>query len=207
MRVVRAAICGRDRNDIIQCISATRTGRTFENASSFLWGSRFLRKRPLSFAGILAGIILGLVFLVAGFGKLPVQTDAYTILLVIRREPFLLWLSDYVHIIVPLLELTLGFLLVSGVAARLTALASTALVGVFIFNNLWLIRNGVAEESCHCFGDALTRLLGSISTSEALYIDIAMLALILLVLTFYPDKWLSLRPWLLRRRPARGIRL
>ena len=58
---------------------------------------------------------MGLIFLVTGFIKLPVQTDAYTILLVVRKEPILLWLSDYVHVIVPLLQIIFGFILFSGV--------------------------------------------------------------------------------------------
>jgi hypothetical protein len=151
--------------------------------------------------GIAGGVILGLIFLITGFIELPVQTDAYTILLVVRKETILLWLSDYVHVIVPWMEIILGFFLISGVAARLAALASAVLVGVFIFNNIWLIREGVDPKSCHCVGDAITRFLGGISTTEALYIDFAMLGLILLILTFYPDKWLSLRPWFLRNRP------
>jgi len=151
--------------------------------------------------GIGAGVTLGLVFLVTGFIKLPVQTDAYTILLVVRKETISLWLSDYVHIIVPWLEIILGLFLISGVAARLTALVSSVLTVVFICNNLWLIREGVDPRSCHCLGDAVTRLLASFSPREALYIDFAMLGLIFLILTFYPDKWFSLRPWLLKNRP------
>ena len=77
------------------------------------------RKRISIFVALSAGVILGLSFLVAGFWKLPVQTDAYTILLVVGKEPIWHWLSDYVHIIVPLLELILGFLLISGAAARM----------------------------------------------------------------------------------------
>jgi uncharacterized membrane protein YphA (DoxX/SURF4 family) len=161
-----------------------------------------MKMRRLSFAGVLAAIMLGLIFLVAGFGKLPAQTDAYTILLVIRKEPILLWLSDYIHILVPSIELILGFLLVSGVAARFTALASTTMVGVFIFNNTWFLRKGIPQESCRCFGDAIDRLLGGISTRESLYVNFAMVALIFLVLAFYPDKWLSFRPWFLRGRPS-----
>lgn len=162
-----------------------------------------IRNRTPRFVGIAAGIILGLIFLVAGFGKLPVQTDAYTILLILRKEPIFLWLSDYVHIIVPVLEITIGLLLVSGVVARLTSLASAGLVGVFIFNNLWLIQTGVDRDSCHCFGDAITRLLGGISNWGAIYIDFAMLGLILLILIFYPGRWLSLRPWFFRSRSER----
>jgi uncharacterized membrane protein YphA (DoxX/SURF4 family) len=152
-------------------------------------------------AGIGAGVTLGLIFLVIGFIKLPVQTDAYTILLVVRKETILLWLSDYVHIIVPWLEIILGLFLISGVAARLTALASSVLIVLFICNNIWLIREGVDPRSCHCLGDAVTRLLASFSPREALYIDFAMLGLIFLILAFYPDKWFSLRPWLLKSRP------
>lgn len=37
------------------------------------------------FVGIGAGVILGLMFLFAGFFKLPVQTDAYTILLLLSH--------------------------------------------------------------------------------------------------------------------------
>ncbi len=127
-------------------------------------------------------VILGLVFLVTGFIKLPVQTDAYTILLVVRKEAILLWLSDYVHVIVPWLEIILGFFLISGVAARFTALASALLVVVFVYNDIWLIHEGVDLRSCHCLGDALTRLLGGFSAWEALYMDFAMLGLIFLIL-------------------------
>ena len=144
-----------------------------------------------------------MIFLVTGFIKLPVQTDAYTILLVVRKETILLWLSDYVHVIVPWLEIILGFFLISGVAARLVALASTVLIGAFSYNNIWLTREGIDLRSCHCLGDPLTRLLASFSAREALYIDLAMLGLIFLILAFYPDKWLSLRPWFLKNRPGR----
>lgn len=156
------------------------------------------RKRISIFVALSAGVILGLGFLVAGFWKLPVQTDAYTILLVVGKEPILLWLSDYVHILVPLLELILGFLLISGAAARMTALASAVLVGLFIFNNIWLIQKGVDLRPCNCMGDAITRLLRGMSSWEALFIDFAMLGLIFLILTFYPEKWFSLRPWFLK---------
>jgi hypothetical protein len=162
--------------------------------------SALINKRISIFVGLAAGVILGLIFLVTGFIRLPVQTDAYTILLVVRKETILLWLSDYVHVIVPWLEIILGFLLISGVAARLAALASAVLVGVFIFNNIWLIREGVDPKSCHCVGDAITRFLGGISTTEALYIDFSMLGLIYLILFFYPENWFDLRPWLLRHR-------
>lgn len=68
-------------------------------------------------------------------------------------------------------------------------------MGSFIFNNLWLIDKGLATDPCYCFGGSLNWLLGVISVKEALYIDCAMLALVFLVITRYPAKWVTLRPW------------
>ena len=150
-------------------------------------------------AGILAAAVLGLIFLIAGLGKLPTQTDAYTILLVLRKIPLTLLLSDYVHIAFPVLEIILGLALVAGIAAKLAASFSVLLVGAFIFNNLWLIQKGLGQEPCYCFGGSLNWLLGVVSTQEALYIDIGMLALVCLVVACYPGKWLTLRPWFSRR--------
>jgi uncharacterized membrane protein YphA (DoxX/SURF4 family) len=154
-------------------------------------------------AGILASVILGLIFLIAGLGKLPVQTDAYTILLILPRSSVLLFLSDYVHIVFPVMEIVLGLLLLLGIAARVMALGSAMLVGAFIFNNLWLMGKGLAQESCHCFGGSLNWLLGVVSVKDALYIDGAMLALVFLILAQYPAKWLTLRPWFIASQRRR----
>jgi uncharacterized membrane protein YphA (DoxX/SURF4 family) len=153
--------------------------------------------------GILAAAALGLIFLIAGLGKLPAQTDAYTILLVLRNIPLMLLLSDYVHIFFPVLEIILGLMLVAGVAAKLTASLSTLLIGAFIFNNLWLIQKGLGQEPCYCFGGSLNWLLGVVSTREVLYVDIGMLGLVCLVMAFYPGRWFDLRPWFSRASEAR----
>jgi uncharacterized membrane protein YphA (DoxX/SURF4 family) len=157
-------------------------------------------------AGILAAVILGLIFLIAGLGKLPAQTDAYTILLVLRKIPLMLLLSDYVHIVFPVLEIILGLMLVVGFAAKLTASFSILLIGAFIFNNLWLIQRGLGQEPCYCFGGSLNWLLGVISIREALYIDIGMLALVYLVVACYPGRWFTLRPWFSRAGEFRNER-
>ena len=157
-------------------------------------------------AGILAAVILGLIFLIAGLGKLPAQTDAYTILLVLRKIPLMLLLSDYVHIVFPVLEIILGLVLVAGVAAKLAASFSALLIGAFIFNNLWLIQKGLGQEACYCFGGSLNWLLGVVSTKEALYVDIWMLGLVCLVVACYPGRWLTLRPWFSRASEFRNER-
>jgi uncharacterized membrane protein YphA (DoxX/SURF4 family) len=162
-------------------------------------------------AGILAAVILGLIFLIAGLGKLPAQTDAYTILLVLRKIPLMLAaqqpaLSDYVHIVFPVLEIILGLMLVAGIAAKLAASFSALLIGAFIFNNLWLIQKGLGQDPCYCFGGSLNWLLGVVSTKEALYIDIGMLALVCLVVACYPGRWFTLRPWFSRAGEFRNER-
>lgn len=155
--------------------------------------------KRLRFAGIAASVLLGAIFLVAGIGKLPGQSDAYTILLVLQKDPFLSSLADYVHIIVPLLELFLGSLLLLGLAARAAAAVSAVMVSAFVFNNLWLTHMGLGQEPCHCFGGTLNWLIGVISTKGALYVDIALFGLIFLIVTRYPGGWLSARPWFLKR--------
>jgi uncharacterized membrane protein YphA (DoxX/SURF4 family) len=149
--------------------------------------------------GIPAAVLLGFIFLIAGIGKLPAQTDAYTILLVLRKIPLMLILSDYVHIVFPVLEIILGLLLIAGIAPKVMAVFSSLLIGAFIFNNLWLVQKGLAEDPCYCFGGSFNWLLGVISTREALYIDVGMLALVCLVIAYSPGNWLAGRPWFFKK--------
>ncbi len=151
------------------------------------------------FIGIPAAVVLGFIFLIAGIGKLPAQTDAYTILLVLREIPLMLLLSDYVHIVFPVLEIILGLLLIAGIAPKVMAVFSSLLIGAFIFNNLWLVQKGLDQETCYCFGGSLNWLLGVVSTKEALYIDIGMLALVCLIVTSYPGNWFAVRPWFFKK--------
>jgi uncharacterized membrane protein YphA (DoxX/SURF4 family) len=149
--------------------------------------------------GIPAAVLLGFIFLIAGIGKLPAQTDAYTILLVLRKIPLMLILSDYVHIVFPVLEIILGLLLIAGIAPKVMAVFSSLLIGAFIFNNLWLVRKGLAEDPCYCFGGSFNWLLGVISTRQALYVDMGMLALVCLVITHSPGNWPAGRPWFFKK--------
>ena len=144
-------------------------------------------------------MVLGFIFLIAGIGKLPAQTDAYTILLVLRKIPLMLLLSDYVHIVFPILEIILGLLLIAGIAPKVMAVFSSVLVGAFIFNNLWLVQKGLGQEPCYCFGGSFNWLIGVISTKEALYVDIGMLALVCLILTCYRGNWFDVRPWFFKK--------
>ena len=150
--------------------------------------------------GIGAALILGAIFVIAGTGKMPEQSDAYIILFNISEITLFSILADYIHIWLPAIELTVGILLMLGVAARVVGGLSITLIGAFIFNNIWMINENLAEEACYCFGQLSNSLLGFISTRQALYIDIGMLALVVIILLLYPGKWLTLRPWFLRNK-------
>ena len=150
-------------------------------------------------AGIAAGIILGLIFAAAGLGKLLHQPEALTVffnpapdlLTATFFKFFFTWLSP--------IELVLGLLLIIGVAARLMATLSSVLIAGFIANNGWLLSQGMGDEPCGCFGGAERIIQARLSTMNSLYLDIAMLALALVILFFYPVDYFDIRPWFLAR--------
>ena len=149
--------------------------------------------RHMHQAGISAGILLGLILLAAGLGKLPQQTNAYWIMFSLPHAILAPTLADQVDIWLPRLELAIGSLLIIGIAARPVTVLALALIAGFIFNNSWMIIEGLAGEPCRCFGP--NSFLGYISTTQALYIDSGMLALAVIILFWYPGNWLTVRPW------------
>ncbi len=154
--------------------------------------------RYIHWAGIAAGILLGLVFFVAGLGKLPVQTEAYMIIFGLQRALLHPTLANHIDIWLPRVELALGLLLIVGVATKFMTSFASVLIAAFIFNNSWEIARGAGENACGCFG--ANSFLGYLSNTQALYLDIGMLALVSVILLWYPGNWLTARPWFLRKR-------
>jgi len=148
-------------------------------------------------AGIAAAILLGLILLVAGLGKLPQQTRAYWIMFNLPHAILAPKLADQIDIWLPRLELAIGSLLIIGIATRLATVITLVLIIGFIFNNIWMIAEGFASNPCHCFGP--NSFLGYISITQALYIDIGMLALAAIILFWYPGNRDTLRPWFLKK--------
>lgn len=149
-------------------------------------------------AGVGAGIILGLIFIVAGLGKLLHQVDSelvstfFTGLLPPSLTAvFFLWL--------PRFELAIGLLLVFGIAAKFVAVLSSLLIAGFITNNVWLLGQGLGYEPCGCFGLAERIFPGQLSVVGSFYIDAGMLALAFTILFFYQGSFFSIYPWFLRR--------
>jgi uncharacterized membrane protein YphA (DoxX/SURF4 family) len=151
----------------------------------------------LNWLAVGAGIILGLVFLAAGLGKTLNQTESFVIFVFPEFLPTAVdkfifrWLS-YVEIVI-------GVLLIAGTAARLLASLGLALTVGLIVNNGVLLAQGLGDKPCGCFGAAERWAEHSLSVAGALYIDVMMLILGVMVLLFYRGKFINFNPWFLRR--------
>jgi len=151
-----------------------------------------------------AGTLLGLIFVAAGLGKLLQPSEAFKIFFTSYPTS----LQDFmtpaffkaIFIWLPRIELIVGLLLIIGIVAKLMAALSSVLIAGFMANNSWLLSQGLGYEPCICLGmlDRITQ--ARLSTAGALYIDIGMLVLVLIILFYYPGNFLTACPWFLRRQ-------
>ncbi len=97
-----------------------------------------------------ASILLGLVFIVSGVVKLH-QGEFVAIIL----SKSFLTLSQAIIVVrwVPWVELVLGSLLIIGIATKIMASFSAALIVAFIAINSWTINHGLGGGPCGCFGE------------------------------------------------------
>ena len=148
-----------------------------------------------------ASILLALVFLTSGVGKL------------LGQSAFLLALSTYIISPaaaallarwLPWVELVLGLCLLVGIFPQIAAGVSTILVAAFILHNSWMIANGFGHEPCSCLGVMERIFGGNMSTTTSLYVDIGLVVLALAVYFCYPGRLLNARPWFMRWREIVG---
>ena len=143
-----------------------------------------------------ASILLGLVFIVSGLGKLPYHGEFLA--LILSKSFLTLPQAIIVARWVPWIELVLGSLLIIGIVTKFMASFSAVLTVAFIANNSWMISLGLGDEPCGCFGNVEHLSLAQFSIIEALYLDIGMLTLALIILFCYPGNFLTIRPWFLK---------
>ena len=153
--------------------------------------------RSLNWFAISAGIILGLIFLAAGLGKLLNPMESSVIFVFPEFLPNVL--DRFIYQWLPYVEIIIGVLLITGITARLTAsLALVLTLGLIASNSIMLVQ-GLGDKPCGCFGEAERWVQLRLSIADALYIDVVMLILGFLVLFFYQGKFVNVYPWFLRR--------
>jgi len=143
-------------------------------------------------------IFLGLTLLASGSGKVPGQTEFIDALLQSFWTPAMAYLIGYC---LPWVEIVLGVLLLLGVLPRIVAALCLPLTIGFIASNSWALSHGVKQfPSCdYCFGK-WEELLGVMSPLQALFFDIVLFCLALVILLFHPSGFLDFRPWFIKRR-------
>ncbi|TET48456.1 MAG: DoxX family membrane protein [Dehalococcoidia bacterium] len=151
----------------------------------------------LNWFAISAGIILGLIFLAAGLGKLLNPMESSIIFVFPDFLPNAV--DKFIYQWLPRIEVLIGVLLITGIIARLTASLALVLTLGLIASNSILLVQGLGDKPCGCFGEAERLAQLSLSVTGALYIDIAMLILGFMVLLFYQSRFFNITPWFLRR--------
>ncbi len=145
--------------------------------------------------GVGASIILGLIFVASGLGKLLQQGETFRIFYTPDTAFLTPVLADTISACLPPIELIVGLLLIFGIATKLIAVFYSVLIAAFIANNSYLLSRGLGYEPCECFGILEIVLGGKLSTTGALYLDIGMLALALIILFWYRSNFLNIYPW------------
>jgi uncharacterized membrane protein YphA (DoxX/SURF4 family) len=141
-----------------------------------------------------AGIILGLIFLLSGVGKLLNEYDVFFIFFTPFAD-FLLPFARLIYLWLPVVEIAVGLLLITGVLARPAAALAVVLIAIFLANNSWLIAHGFGAEPCGCFGvlEELARI--RVLTIGAMVLDAVMLLLALAALFLARVSFFNINPW------------
>lgn len=141
---------------------------------------------------LLATIFLGIVFLVAGMGKLLAQSNSFSPFLFPGFLPVAL--TQAIYIVIPYIEIAIGALLVLGIAIRFVTSLSALMITGFIASNLYMIYLGVGTGPCGgCFG-----YFGSLTAIASLTLDGIMAALVVVILLCCRGSFFNLMPLFLQ---------
>ena len=153
-------------------------------------------------------ILLGLMMLVAGIGKLPGlselgtfpgQTEFFDVIF----GPIWPSVSFFINNVLPWIEVVLGLALVLGIYPRIAAVATLPLIAGFMTSNIWAITHGEAFGSCGCWG-VFETLFGDMTPIQALGMDIALVFFALIIILWYPAPFLSFQSWFRKRKGERN---
>jgi hypothetical protein len=83
---------------------------------------------------------------------------------------------------------------------KLVAAFSTLLISAFITSNAWFITHNMGFEPCSCLGIFNRLFRNQLSTQQSLYLDIAMLAMVLVTLLCYKRRFNDIYPWFMKKK-------
>jgi uncharacterized membrane protein YphA (DoxX/SURF4 family) len=162
-------------------------------------------RRVNATVSLVAGILIGLTFIISGSGKvfgygdMPGQTMQFigAILPDAWLTPQLAFFIGQIFFpyIIPWTELCLGILLVLRIWPRFFAAITLPLTAAFMANNAWYISQGQNKfSSCECFG-IWEKIFGTLTHVQSLSLDIVLFALALTIVLIHPNNFFSLPPW------------
>jgi putative oxidoreductase len=141
-------------------------------------------------------VLLGLVLLVSGTGKIPGQAEFADVLLGSFWTPSVAFLIAHV---LPWVEVVLGAVLLLGVFPRLAATLTLPLIVGFMANNIWAISQGKEFGQCGCFG-IFEELFGAMTPVQSLGMDIVLILFAVTVIVLHPAPFLSFQSWFRKRK-------
>ncbi len=141
--------------------------------------------------GVLAAIFLGVTFVVAGAGKLFAGSKGFEAFVIPSFLPQALF--ELIYSWVPYIEITIGGLLLLGIAIKFATCLSGVLIAGFIASNIFTIYIGAGAVPCHgCFG-----VLGGLTATAALIMDGIMAVMVVAILVCYQGGFFNRTPWFL----------
>ena len=144
---------------------------------------------------------LGMIFIVAGVGKLLYQSDSFVPFPFLESLPF----TQALYSVLPYYEIAIGALLIHGVMVKFVTTLSAFMVAVFATISIVMISTGRGTELCGCFGMA-----GRLTYIEVLVVEVLMAVLIAVVILCHRGRYFNLIPWFLesehkpRVKPSSG---
>ncbi|MEJ2739670.1 MAG: hypothetical protein P8105_07605 [Dehalococcoidia bacterium] len=163
------------------------------------------RKKGRAIASLVASIIIGLLLVIAGsgklsFGEVPGQTIEFIghILPTVFLTPgFIFFIYEiFIPYILPCAEMAIGLSLLVGLWPRLMASLSILLSLAFMGNNIYAISLGMEKyESCSCFG-IWEEIFGGLTPVQSLGVDSLMIALAIVIIVLHPGRFMSSRGWI-----------
>lgn len=154
-------------------------------------------------------VLLGLMLLVAGIGKIPWLSDitgtfpGQTEFFDIIFGPIWPTIAFFINNVLPWVEIVLGIALLLGIFPRLAATLTLPLLAGFMSSNIYAITHGETFGDCGCFG-VFEKLFGDITPLQALGMDIVLLFFALIIIFWFPAPYLSFQSWFRKRKGAKS---